>query len=423
MLDLSEKLKSLGVRVGVKAPLDVPRPVTAPLAKSVPAHHQSISRVVPGRLLATAAGEAFVVGKDFPTGEPYGHGVLALTELAPALIHWSKEPGLADCPLTGLAFLDTETTGLAGGSGTYAFLIGAGRFTDSGFQFAQFFMRDPGEETAQLLALRDFLQPCRAIVTFNGKSFDAPLLQSRYITNRLPSPLSGLMHLDLLHLSRRLWSHRLESCALSSLERHILDVRRSEDDVPGFLIPQLYFDYLRSGNAEPLQGVFYHNELDVLSMAVLLQHQSQLLTAAGNGTITDGGDLIAIAKLFEDLDDLPTARAFYIRSFDFDLAETALREGQERLSFIYKRAQNYDEALRLWQQAANRHEIYAFVELAKYYEHQTKEIAPALQWTKAALQMVCRPSAPLQLRLHWLADLKHRAERLQRKLQSPGTAS
>src|SRR4030067_1036414 len=138
-------------------------------------------------------------------------------------------------------------------------------------------MRDPFEEPAMLLALEEFLAPCKTLVTFNGKSFDAPLLTTRYTLQGWPSPMGRMAHIDLLHLARRLWRDRLPSRTLSNLEVQILGAQRSEEEIPGWMIPQMYFDFLRDGDARPMKRVFYHNEMDVLSMAALLNLVVNLL--------------------------------------------------------------------------------------------------------------------------------------------------
>ena len=147
------------------------------------------------------------------------------------------------------AFLDTETTGLAGGSGTCAFLVGVGRVTREGFYVKQFFMRDHAEEASQLDALSRHLASFKVLITYNGRTFDQPLLETRYRLNRARPPFARMEHLDLLHGARRLWKLRFESCRLVDLENQILGIER-EGDVPGALIPYLYFEYLRAHHRE-----------------------------------------------------------------------------------------------------------------------------------------------------------------------------
>ena len=167
-----------------------------------------------------------------------------------------------------LAFLDTETTGLAGGTGTYAFLIGIGRVEPDGFHVRQFFMREYAEERSLLAALNKHLEGFDVLVTYNGRAYDQPLLETRYRITRHKPPFARMTHLDLLYGARRLWKLRLESCRLMQLERQILGVER-EGDLPGDLIPYVYFEYLRSREARRLVPIFHHNAIDILTLACL----------------------------------------------------------------------------------------------------------------------------------------------------------
>jgi uncharacterized protein YprB with RNaseH-like and TPR domain len=410
MLTLSDKLKSLGVKLGAR---DLPPPQTRHEA-------HTIEQVLPGRLQATPYGDAFVVETLYTPD--YRHGRLGLWTTASlhTMADWAGVPHLAGCESPGLVFLDTETSGLAGGTGTYAFLIGAGRFQGDHFHLAQFFMRDPAEEPAQLAALIDFLQPCDTLVTFNGKSFDVPLLNTRYTVHGRSTPLASPAQLDLLHLARRLWRDRLPSRALGQLEIHILGAQRTHEDVPGWLIPNLYFDYLRSGDARPLQGVFYHNAMDVLAMAALLTHMAQLLADPFNTAIEHGLDVVALGKLFEDLGRLEAAVQLYERGLAYNnLPEESYWQTQRRLSFAQRRRGDLAGALDTWRLAAEGRQIYAYIELAKYYEHQARDYSQAAHWTQAALDLVNGHNFSHYERRQWLADLNHRLARLHRKSGQP----
>jgi len=300
MASLSEKLRAMGVKLGAR---DLPPP------RSRMQH--AIEQIVPGHLQETLYGNVYVVEQWYPAGLRHGSSSLGLAAPLDATARWTNELRLADIQARSLVFLDTETTGLAGGTGTYAFMVGVGRYVsapdreDTSFQLAQFFMRDPAEEPALLAALAEFVAPCQGVVTFNGKAFDVPLLNARYIAtqfavDRTACPLYAAIHVDLLQLARWLWRDRLASRALSSLETHILGVSRTEQDVPSWLIPELYFDYLRTGDARPLKNVFYHNAMDVLSMAALLNHIAALLD---DPLCVDahGVDLVAVGRRFEAL--------------------------------------------------------------------------------------------------------------------------
>jgi len=402
---LSDKLKSLGVRIGAR---DLPPPR---LRKPYP-----IERVVPGRFQETPHGEVYVVEERHPLEHQHGCATLQITAPLHVIAEWAREPRLADAELDSFAFLDTETTGLSGGTGTYAFLVGVGRYDGQEFHLAQFFMRDPMEEPALLAALTEFLQPCRALVTFNGKGFDVPLLNTRYITNGEQSPLASLAHLDLLPLARRLWRARLPSRALGYLEEHILDLIRDQEDVPGWMIPGLYFGYLRSGDARSMKSVFYHNAVDVLSLAALLNHVAGMFEDPLGGAVVHGLDLVSMGKLYGDLGHLEKAVQLYEHGLTRDLPEEAHWDAVRRLSFIQKRRGNLSAACASWREAAGSGQIYAHVELAKFYEHKQRDYAEAAQWTQTALDLVNAPDFPRHERRRWRADLEHRLARLHRKL-------
>lgn len=405
MVTLSDKLKSLGVKLGAR---DLPPPRQVAFA---------IEQVMSGRLQATPHGDAFVVETLYTSEYRHGQFGLRATASLHPMAEWAGEQHLVGCESPGLVFLDTETSGLAGGTGTYAFLIGVGRFHGDHFHLAQFFMRDPSEEPAQLAALTDFLQPCDALVTFNGKAFDVPLLNTRYTVHRWPTPLVSPAQLDLLHLARRLWRDRLPSRALGQLEIHILGAQRSHEDVPGWLIPSLYFDYLRSGDARPLKGIFYHNAMDVLAMAALLTHMAQLLADPLNTALEHGLDVVALGKLFEELGHLDAAVQLYERGLAYNnLPEESYWDTQRRLSLAQRRRGDLAAALEVWRLAAEGRQVYAYVELAKYYEHQARDYHEAAGWTQAALDLINAPNFPRYERGQWLADLRHRLARLQRKL-------
>jgi len=374
-----------------------------------------LERIVPGRPWDTPHGAIFCVERTYPLEHRQGRAALRITASLQVIAEWACEPHLAEAGPQAIAFLDTETTGLAGGTGTYAFLVGVGRYQSETFRLAQFFMRDPGEEPALLSALTEFLQPCQVLVTFNGKAFDVPLLNARYTLQGESPPLTSAAHLDLLLLARRLWRERLPSRALAYLETHILGATRTQEDVPGWVIPSLYFDYLRSGDARPLKGIFYHNAMDVLSLAALLSHIASLLDEPLPGSDAHGLDLVAMGKLFESLGRLETAARLYEQALTHPLPEATYWDTVRRLSLAHKRAGNWSVAIRWWQEAANEGQLYAYVELAKFYEHRVRDYDRALAWTQAAIARANTPDFPRHARPRWLAELEHRLARLRRK--------
>lgn len=404
MPTLSEKLKSLGVKIGSD---DLPPPRKK--------RKYPIEEIVEGHLHDTPFGQTFIVETRYPKGYRHGLVELQLESSLAIIADWANDPRVLKLNSREYIFLDIETSGLAGGAGTYAFLIGVGYLDRGGFHLAQFFMRDPIEEPAQLAALTSFLGNCKGLVTFNGRSFDVPIVNNRYITNRDISPFKSTLHIDLLPLARRLWRDRLPSRKLGYLEEHILRFKRGHEDVPGWLVPSLYFDYLRTGDARPLQSVFYHNAMDILSMVALLNHITHLLENPLNGAVTHATDIIAIGKLFDDLGHSDMAATLYSQGLEMDLPYDVWLLTTRRWSFLEKRRENLSTAVKLWEKAAERKEIYAHIELAKFYEHRKKEYQEAIRWTEAAIRLLKSTNFSLHMRHHLLPELEHRLARLQRK--------
>ena len=404
---LADKLQSLGVRVGTAGLVSA-----APKLKTdVP-----IQSVVEGHFVSTRQGETFVSEQSYLS--TYRHGLTPLRASVPLLTiaQWARDERLANLPLDSFAFLDTETSGLAGGTGTYAFLVGVGRFEGETFRLAQFFMRDPSEEAALLEGLMDFLAPCAALVTFNGKAFDAPLLVTRYSLHSIPVPFKYFSHLDLLPLARRLWRDRLPSRALKYLEENVLAAPRTTDEVPGYEIPQLYFDYLRTGDAAPLKGVFYHNAMDIVALAALMNHMASILHAPFDGQVQHGLDFIALAKLFEDLDRWEEAASLYERGLQAGVSKADFGSAVQRLSALQRRRGKLESAVALWLTAAAEGRIYAHIELAKHYEHKQRDTASALHWTRRAIELVGELDIPRYEYNHWMGELNLRLSRLNNKI-------
>ena len=374
-----------------------------------------IDSVVPGSYLSTPLGDVFVSEQIFTSSYLHGSSPI-LSSLPLSLIsQWANDPRLLDLPLSEFAFLDTETSGLAGGTGTFAFLVGVGRFIDGQFVLRQFFMRDPAEEPALLEGLALFLAPAKALVTFNGKAFDAPLLTTRFTLHRMPVPYKNYAHLDLLPLARRLWRDRLESRALKYLEEHVLQMTRTSEEVPGYEIPWLYGDYIRTGDARPLVGVFYHNAMDVVAMAALLTHMNEVMTNPYEGRVEHGLDFIALGKLFEDLGHWEEAARLFEHGLELNLTESDFGLAVKRLSILQKRRGDFEQAIRLWEKAAAEGHIYAHIEMAKYCEHKRRDIKSAIQWTRSALDHLQQADLPAFIRKHWQEEITHRLERLERK--------
>lgn len=389
-----------------------------------------------GEYQTTQQGQTFVVTQTFPEDYRHGHASILPNVPLEAIALWANEPRFLKLPIGSYAFLDTETSGLAGGTGTYAFMIGIGRFIGEAtgkqpgpFVLKQFFMQDPDDEAALLESVADYLSPCQALVTFNGKAFDAPILTTRYTLHRIPNPIKGFAHMDLLPLARRLWRDRLPERNLKYLEENILFAPRSMEEVPGYEIPYLYFDYLRTGDARPLKGVFYHNSMDVVAMAGLLTHVAQILADPFGEMVEHKLDVIALARLFEDLGEWEIAA----RLFEKGLEDTASSKGREplpeqdfwlavqRLSILQKRRGDMETAMELWEKAAGQGYVYAHVELAKYFEHTRRDYEMALFWTSKATTLIETLDIQGYEQNFWREELTHREQRLKKKKNSRKT--
>jgi uncharacterized protein YprB with RNaseH-like and TPR domain len=274
-------------------------------------------------------------------------------------------------PPRNWAFLDTETSGLAGGTGTYAFLIGIGELGAAGFRVRQYFMRDFSEEPAQLRAVEKALEPFDTLVTYNGKTFDVPLLETRFRMNRCPPPLERLAHLDLLHSARRLWKLRLKSCRLVELEAEILGFVR-EGDLAGEFIPAVYFDYLRTSNALPLVPLFHHNRMDIVTLACLTAVVAAAIGDPERAPLTNAHDLLSLARWIARMGRPTAALDLYARALRGRLSDEVTRQGLLEMAALHKRRRDYHAALPLWEETG------AWEELAKYHEHRNRDLRSAL---------------------------------------------
>src|SRR5436853_3100604 len=261
-------------------------------------------------------------------------------------------------------FLNTETTGLAGGSGTYAFLVGVAWWEGGGLEIEQFFMREYSEERALLFALAERIAVRPVLVTFNGKSFDWPLLETRYRMSRKISPPTPRAHLDFLHPARNLWRLRLGSVRLSELERHVVGWGRGADVLSG-LIPQIYFDYLRGGPPERLVPVLNHNQMDLRGLAALSSRILSLLSDAEN-LGQDGLELFGVSRICEKRGEHTRARNLYQRSIASFLPTETDRIARRSLGRLAKRQGDFDLACELWKEARgnSRHGYDAYEQIA-----------------------------------------------------------
>jgi len=396
---LRERLAALrGGRPGVATtPPPGPRPIAPPVV-AFPG----------GREEQTPFGPCYLIERRYPLTHQHGHHLLgAIRQVAPnSLATLGRDPRFATHPHERLILLDTETTGLAGGTGTHAFLVGLG-FLEEGvdgvlaFVVRQYFLRQLREERALLHALGATLGDYDALVSFNGKSFDWPLLVSRFVLARQRTEIESRSwpHLDLLHPARRVWKHRLPSCSLGTIEREVLGIDRGPD-IPGALIPELYFRYLREGDPVPLLPVLAHNASDIVTLLTLLIHLGHLLSddaelAAMGGQYLTGADHYGLATLHAALGREEASVCAYRAALAApNLSPTLRREARIALALALKRARRWEEAVPLWRECCRaeahrkRPDPWAHIELAKYHEHAARDYPAAIAITEAALALL-----------------------------------
>jgi uncharacterized protein YprB with RNaseH-like and TPR domain len=435
-----DRLRRLhGLRPSQKSEPDLPH--AAPVAlRPVAGRVRRLETLVPGEEVETEHGPCYVVTAHYALHTVRGRrSLLDLLGRTPrSLASLYPNAGLdGDFDFRRVAFIDTETTGLGGGAGVYAFMVGVGTFEEiagsrpgtTSFVVRQFFMRHPGEELALLTALADLLNERSGLVTFNGRTFDAPLLRGRYRLNRpylnvdAPEPIwnDSAPHLDLLHPARRLWKGRLSSCALSSLERTILAHERGEDDVPGSLIPALYQQYLQNADAHSMRQVFYHNLEDILSMTFLAECICRHFDDPLDDPVYEerhGADLLALGQIHEQMGHGEQAeRALRLAVVLLDDSVEMRAEAFATLGRLLKRQDRWSEAAELWQEWITTipgPDPRPYEELAKYCEWQLGDLDQAIMWTGWALHN--QQAAPAWQRSRQTIDaLTHRLNRLRSK--------
>jgi len=370
-----------------------PRPSGAELLRA-PHAEDSLSRLLGAGIATNRYGQHVLVRNWFSSPE-YSE----VSDVSLELLSRGRDETLSRRTREALAdpskwlFLDTETTGLAGGTGTYAFLIGLAWWDAGALQVEQFFMRDFGEEHAILHEVASRLAERPVLVTFNGKSFDWPLLENRFtMTRSIPVPRLAA-HLDLLHPARALWKLRLGSVRLVELERHVLDPAKlgwhREEDVLAALIPQHYFDYLRGGPAEPLAAVVRHNQMDLRGLAALVGKIDALLRSDDSGE-TESLDLFGLSRYLQRRGDSQRAHSACTQAIDRGLPRQHDRQARRELALLAKRRGEHEQAAKLWHELAVDEStgIYACVQLAIYYERRAKRLESALEFARLALAKV-----------------------------------
>ena len=382
------------------------------MAATRPVRRGTLEDLVEGAAEETERGAIFVTRRRYPLDGAHGVQPLAPIraldgECLAMLARREPHPGGAP----RLLYLDTETTGLAGGTGTYAFLVGVGFVDGDEFEVRQYFMRDLDEEPALLAAVGGLLGQFDGVVTYNGGGFDLPLLETRFVLARRRFP-ADVFHLDLLGSARRLWSTRLADCRLGTLERHVLGFTR-DDDLPGALIPSAYFDYLRRKQPGALPRIFEHNRHDILSLAALT---GWVTGAVARAPVPDfhPEELAGLGRIWEAT-DVDRGLACYRMAIEQGLASPGRERVLLRLAAVEKRRARWDEARAFWEAAisgARWFDPRPWEEIAKVHEHRRRDLPAARALVEAALTRGRQHSAPD----HILASFTHRLDRLTRRL-------
>jgi uncharacterized protein YprB with RNaseH-like and TPR domain len=384
LLELRRKIARIDRKYANAAP--VPAPVN-PFQRPRPDRY-FVEELMSGEVVATSFGAHFETEKLYERHRRHGSmDISSLIELPEDLLDSLSGGAILRSHPTRWAFLDTETTGLAGGAGTYAFLIGVGSIDEEGFRVRQFFMRDFGDEPSLLAGLSDYLARFDVLVTYNGKTYDVPLLETRYRMARARPPFARLAHLDLLHGARRLWKLRLDSCRLVDLENRILGLER-EGDLPGEMIPYYYFQYLRIHQAFQLVPIFHHNVMDIVSLACLTAVVPFAFRSPQNSTLRHGADLVGLARWLAQADRYDEAVQLFRRAVDLGLPDDLLFKTQWEIGKLEKKLERYAAALAIYTDLAaakNPYRVPALEELAKYYERRERNYSMALEMTRTAL--------------------------------------
>jgi uncharacterized protein YprB with RNaseH-like and TPR domain len=363
-----------------------------------------------GEEVQTAAGAHFETERLYERHRRHGSmDISDLAELPPDLLGPISGGLVENSAPSRWAFLDTETSGLAGGSGTYAFLIGVGYISAEGFRVRQFFMRDYSEESSLLTGLSEFLNRFDVLITYNGRTYDQPLLETRFRMCRMRPPFERLQHLDLLFGARRLWKLRFDSCRLVELENQILGVER-EGDLPGEMIPYVYFEYLRSREAWRVAPILHHNVMDIVTLACLTGIVPWAFQSPDKARVTHGAELIGLARWFQQAEQYDRACDLFRRGIECHLRDEVLFPAMWSLANLEKKLGHTEAALAVFTDLAaspNSHRAAAYQELAKHYEHREKNYAMALEMTRAALGLTDSEA------------LRKREQRLQKRAAQP----
>jgi uncharacterized protein YprB with RNaseH-like and TPR domain len=390
--DLQEQLALLRKRIAHidrKYATALPRP--APLRRIDELHpaRYFVEEWLQGEEVETPLGRHFETEKLYERHRRHGSlDILSLNELPEDLLDAISDGAVERSPCRQWAFLDTETTGLAGGAGTYAFLIGVGRITPEGFRLRQFFMREPAEEASLLFSLARHLEQFDTLITYNGKIYDQPLLETRYRMARSRPPFGRMEHVDLLFGARRLWRLRFESCRLVDLENQVLGFIR-EGDLPGEMIPYVYFDFLRTKEAYRIVPILHHNATDILTLACLTAIVPWAFRSPEDAPLAHGAEMVGLARWLVQAEQLEKALVLFRRAVAKGLEDELLFRTLWDIARVEKKLGRHMAAAGVLSELAgcrNGFQLAALEELAKHYEHRERNYAQALELTVAAIR-------------------------------------
>ena len=415
ILGLREKLKAISTNYHSRAKEDKTRDQV-----DSPPNRGNLN----GRVISSQWGQHICRKSVYPMDHSYGAiSFKGILNFDPSMVSkWARLEGHEESfDLHDLIFLDTETTGLSGGVGTLAFLVGLGYIEEQHFVIEQHIMRDFDEELSMLNEVARVMDSRKVLVSFNGKSYDYPLLENRMIFNRVSSYMDfrdkGL-HIDLLHPSRRIWSSMLDSCSLTSLETNILQEYRM-GDIPGQDIPGIYYQYLQDRGDTLMIKVMEHNVRDILAMLALF---IRLCNINENPEIAGlkCDEWFGLAKSWEVQGDDEMAIYCYSECLELKGNQYIALEAKDRLAMLYKRRRQWQQAVALWESMADREgnvRIFPLIEIAKYYEHQEKNYEKALLYTDRAIKLLTHMGMARKsgYGIYNIKEIQHRRNRLIRK--------
>lgn len=384
-----------------------------------------VASALGGRRITTSFGECIVIDRRYESDRRHGdirigdctlEDLDSLNVLDPGLPASATSPRL---PSRKTVFIDLETTGLSGGAGTVAFLVGCGYFDMGAFQVRQFLLTSHSGERALLSAVAEFFDEADLIVTYNGKTFDVPVMETRWLFHRMEMPLDGVPHFDMLHSARRLWKKQDTDpcCRLATLERRLFDVRRV-GDVPGLDIPSRFFGFVRSGDPRPLEPVLEHNRIDLVSLAAVTARALHL-ARVGRDACRDCAEALALGRVFERADHVSRAEACYRRAAESP--ESSIRaEALFHLAVRLRRDRRFVDAAEIWRELVEftapgsmrygrlgELRLVAVEALAIHQEHRARDLAGARELAFASLEESAGRRAD---------GARHRIARLDRKL-------